>query len=138
MAEQDEEWTRVAIPDLGLAFGYPRRTPGGQAVRFDDVRLHARSEDGVEAYFELSRHLDATAVARYEQERDLLVARYDAAVTPLTARTFNQMTAHEFSATFTDIVRTFVLVERGRWLYRLVCDPRSPLNLAVLETIRID
>ncbi|HEY5786714.1 MAG TPA: hypothetical protein VIT65_18260 [Microlunatus sp.] len=138
MTEQDEQWRRVEIPDLGLAFGYPCRTPGGQVVWLDDVRLHACSEDGVEAYFELSRHLDTTAVARYEEERDFLLARYEAAVTPLTAGTFHEMPAHDFSAAFGDTARTFVLVERGRWLYRVVYDPRSQLNLAVLETIRID
>lgn len=106
MAEPDEEWRRVDLADVGLAFGYPRRTPSGQAVELDDVRLHARSEDGAETYFELSRHLDATAPARYEEERDLLSARDGAAVTPLTARTFNELPAHEFSATFGETIRT--------------------------------
>ena len=138
MAEQDERWRRVEIPDLGLAFSYPSRTPGGQEVRLDDVRLHARSEDGIETYFELSRHLDMTAGGRYRKERDFLLTRYDAVVTLLTAGTFHQMPAHTFSAAFGDTARTFVLIERGRWLYRVVYDPRSRLNLAVLETIRID
>lgn len=133
-----EEWQRVEIPDLGLAFSFPRQTPSGQAVELDDVRLHACSGDGVEAYFELSRHLDATATTRYEEERDSLVARYSAEVTPLSSLTFHDRPAHEFSAAFGDTTRAFVLIESGPWLYRVVYDPRSPLNHAVLETIRID
>ena len=134
---EQEEWRRVEVPDIGLTFDYPRRTPSGQAVRLDEVRLHACSDDGAEAYFELSRHLDVTAVARYEEECHLLLARDGAAVTRLTATTFHEMPAHEFSVTFGDTARTFVLVERGRWLYRVVYDPRSTINLAVLATIRI-
>ena len=101
------------------------------------MRLHARSEDGEEAYFELSRHLDATALRRYEDERDFIVARYGAEVTPLTGTTLDGLPAQQFTAGWGDTVRRFVLAERGRWLYRVVYDPRSPLNLAVLETIRI-
>lgn len=137
MAEHDE-WQRVEIPDLGLAFGYPRRTPSGQSGRLDDVRLHARSDDGVEAYFELSRHLDVTSMTWYVEERGSLVARFGAEVTPLVATTFHDKPAHEFSVTFADTVRAVVLIERGPWLYRVIYDPRSPLNHAVLETIQID
>jgi len=137
MADPSDGWQHVDLPEVGLAFGYPRRTPNGQAVELDDVRVHARSEDGEEAYFELSRHLGATALRRYEDERDFLVARYGAEVTPLTATTLDGLPAQEFTAAFGDTLRRFVLVERGRWFYRVVYDPRSPLNLAVLETIRI-
>jgi hypothetical protein len=137
MADPSGGWQHVELPEAGLAFGYPRSTPKGQAVELDDVRVHARSEDGEEAYFELSRHLEATALRRYEEERDFLVARYGAEVTGLTATTLDGLPAQEFTAAFGDTVRRFVLVECGRWLYRVVYDPRSTLNLAVLETIRI-
>ena len=137
MADPSGGWQRVELPEVGLAFGYPRSTPKGQAVELDDVRVHARSVDGEEAYFELSRHLDATALLRYESERDFVVARYGAEVTPLTATSLDGLPAQEFTVSWGDTVRRFVLVERGRWLYRVVYDPRSPLNLAVLETIRI-
>jgi hypothetical protein len=137
MADATEGWEHLELPELGLAFGYPHRTPGGHAVELDDVRLHARSEDG-EAYFELSRHLNATASTQYEREREFVAARYGADVTPLTATTFNGLPAHEYSVSWGDTVRTFVLVERGRWLYRVVYDPRSPLNHDVLDTIRIE
>ena len=69
--------------------------------------------------------------------RGVLEGRYGAVVTPLTVRTFNDLPAQEFSATFGATARTFVLIERGCWLYRVVYDPRSPLTLGVLETIRI-
>jgi hypothetical protein len=101
------------------------------------VRLDAQSGVRGEAYFELSRHLEVTARAMYEREREFLVARYGADVTPLAATTLDGKPAYEFSAGFGDTVRTFVLVERERWLYRVVHDPRSTLNHDVLETIRI-
>jgi hypothetical protein len=132
-----EEWRQIRLEEFGLSLSYPDRTSSGQALEFDDIRLHARSEDG-EAYFELSRHLNATAPAQYEREREFVAARYGADVTPLTATTFNGLPAHEFSVNWGDTVRTFVLVERGRWLFRVVYDPRSPLNHAVLDTIRIE
>jgi hypothetical protein len=136
--EPGEGWHRVRLSELGLTFDYPQRTPGGHAVEFDDVRVHACSADGDEVYFELSRHLDLTAQAQYEREREFVSSRLGADVTPLTPTTLASLPAQEFGAVWDGNERRFVLVERGRWLYRVVYDPRSPLNVAVLESIRID
>ena len=138
MAAADEEWHEVRLADFGLAFGYPRRTPSDGAVEFDDVRLHARSADGKEVYFELSRHLDVTADEMYERERDFIVGRYGAEVTPLTGTTIDSLPAQEYSASWGDTERRFVVAEHGPWLYRVVYDPRSPLNVAVRDSVRIE
>ncbi len=138
MDEPGDGWHHIRLSDFGLTFAYPPRTPSDQAVEFDDVRLHAQSTDGEEVYFELSRHLDVTARARYERERDFVSSRYGADVTPLTPTTLTSLAAHEFGVSWGETQRRFVLVERGRWLYRFVYDPRSPLNVAVLQSIRID
>ncbi len=78
-----------------------------------------------------------TARATSRARARLRPTRYGAEVTPLTATTLASLPAHEWAADWGDTERRFVLAEHGRWLYRVRVRPPLPLNVGVLESIRI-
>ena len=126
----------LQVSNFGLSLQYPISTPSGQQVRFDDIRFHAQSEDGREVYFEVTRHLNMTAASVYEKERESVVEQRQATVTELEKANFVELPAHEYSFTWNGNERKVVLVEHGEWLYRVIYDPRSPINLDIVATIR--
>ena len=137
MTDERDAWRTLELPGGGLSFRYSATTPSGQPVNVDDVRVHLQSLDGVELYLEVSRHLGATAQATYEQEAAFVAERLGADVGPLVETTFAGHPAQEFTFGWADKRRTIVLIEREGWLSRVVYDPTSPLDLAVLETLTL-
>jgi hypothetical protein len=131
------KWEELRLSNFGLTLQYPTSTPSGQQVRFDDIRLHAQSEDGREVYFEVTRHLNMPAASLYEKERETVINLRQAIVTDLAKTTFAELPAHEYSFTWNGNERKVVLVEHGEWLYRVIYDPRSPINLDIVATIRL-
>ena len=130
------KWEEVQLSNFGLSLRYPTSTPSGQQVRFDDIRLHAQSEDGSEVYFEVTRHLNMTAASLYQKERDSVFSQRQAMVTDLSKTTFAESPAHEYSFTWNGKERKVVLIEQAEWLYRVIYDPRSPVNLDIVGTIQ--
>lgn len=132
-----DDWRSLELPGGGLALRYPTTTPDGRPVTVDDVRVHLQSVDGAAVYFEVSRHLGASARATYEQERGFLEERLAAEVGPLTPTTFAGTPAFECAFSFGEKQRAILLLERDGWLYRIVYDPTSALDLAMLETVTL-
>jgi hypothetical protein len=129
-------WQNFALDGLGVRFRYPTTTPTGHAVEMDDFRAHFRSPDSAEVYFELSRHLHPSAQEFYAREREFLLRQLpDAAVGDLTATTVGGASAHRFTVRWAMGERVMLLIERAPGLYRIVYDPRSPLNEQVLATL---
>lgn len=132
-----DDWRSIELPGGGLAFRFPATTPDGQPVTVDDVRVHLQSVDGAAVYFEVSRHVGARVQATYEQERAFLEERLAAEVGPLSPSTFAGTSAFECAFSFGEKQRAIVLLERDGWLYRIVYDPTSALDLAMLETMTL-
>jgi hypothetical protein len=126
-------WTVINFD--GLSLSHPVTTPSGRSVIADDIRVHLVAEGG-ELYFEVSRRQGHTSDA-YRREREHLIDE-GAEVSELVPAELNGWPAQEFTAAFPHKTRTFLLCERPPWLYRLVYDPKSALNLEVLSTIRIE
>ncbi len=131
-------WQTFSLSDFGLQFQYPHTTPTGHAVEMDDVRVHFRSSDTPELYFEVSRHLRVSAEVFYEREKGFVAERLqDSEVGALTATTLAGQPAQTFSFRWRDGERTVILMEKQDYLYRFIYDPRSQLNLDVLATIKL-
>ncbi len=104
----------------------------------DEVRVHFRSPDTPELYFEVSRHLRVSAEVFYEREKGFVAERLqDSEVGALTATTLAGQPAQTFSFRWRDGERTVILMEKQDYLYRFIYDPRSQLNLDVLATIKL-
>ena len=130
------KWEELRLSNFGLTLQYPTSTPSGQQVRFDDIRLHAQSEDGTEVYFEVTRHLNMPAASLYEKERDSLISLRQAMVTDLSKTNLAGLPAHEYAFTWNCNERNIFLVEQAEWLYRVIYDPRSPINVEIVGSIQ--
>ena len=49
--------------------------------------------------------------------------------------TFAVLPAYQYSFTWNGNERKVVLVEQAEWLYRVIYDPESPINLDIVGTI---
>lgn len=131
-------WQTFTFPGFELQFQYPQTTPSGHAVDMDEIRVHFRSRESPELYFEVSRHLHLSADAVYEREKGFIMDRLkECEVSALKPITFASQPAYEFSFRWTDGERAVILIEKQEYLYRVIYDPRSQLNLQVLATIQI-
>ena len=130
-------WQRIDLSDVGLSFAYPRLTPEGQHVVVDDVRIHVQSLDGRRVYLEVSRQWNLSAAQAHERERAYVRDRHGAVVEPLEQTTFAGWPAQSFSCEWAKTRRVFTYVERGEWLYQIVHDPDSALDVDILGTLRL-
>ena len=132
-----ENWQTFELPGFGLRFQYPPTTPTGHAVAMDEVRVHVRSRESAEVYFEASGHLHGSVERIYEQEKSFVAGQLGGDVGPLRAATLGGHPAHEYSFRWTQGERAVILVEQGPYVYRFIYDPKSPLNRQVLGTIEL-
>lgn len=131
-----DSWQVFAIPELGLQFRHPAMTPQGAPVVMDEFRVHFRSEQSEELYFEVSRHWKLSVQEAYERERSFGLKQFGpGAVSELMEITFAGQAAFTFSIQWDGEERTVALIEKGKMLYRVLYDPRSPLNTKILSTL---
>ena len=72
----------------------------------------------------------------YEKERDSVINQRQATVTDLAKTTLAELPAHEYSFTWNGNERKVILVVQAEWLFRVIYDPSSPINLDIVATIR--
>jgi hypothetical protein len=131
-----QTWSTFSDPKFALQFQYPETTPKGHPVEMDDIRMHFRSKDSPEVYFEVSRHLHFSAKELYEREKGYIEKQLDQPdVRELKAITIAAQPAFEFSFTWSGGERVVILIEKQATLYRVIYDPRSPLNLQIVATL---
>ncbi len=136
--EDHAEWATLDVPGAGMRVRYPLVTPQGRAVEADGVRVHVRSWEGGELYFEVSKETGVTAQQQYERERAFLErSPSPPQVSGLTETVAAGRPAHQFTAAWPDRDRVFTLIERDGVLYRMVYDPRSPLNAQIFATLEL-
>jgi hypothetical protein len=127
----------------------PTTTPSGQRVeilkdqREDAHRVHAQSPDASELYFEivsapgLINHEQAVA----EQKAFLSSHSSDAAITATKQSVVRSFRATEFGFEGTLggqwKVRRFIFLDSDLHTYRIIDDPRSPVNEQILDSLVI-
>ncbi len=133
-----QRWNTFSLPGFALQFQYPDTTPQGHAVEMDDVRVHFRSYDSEEAYFEVSRYARLSVAAVYEREKGFVTDQLQGGeVTELRAIALGAQPAHAFSIRWEGGERVVILIEHQAYVYRFIYDPRSQLNRQVLATVKI-
>jgi hypothetical protein len=119
-------------------------TPGGHAVeRIEEERggvwrAQLVSRDSFELYFEVRRYPELRPDKAYERHMAELAQRFEAeglAVTPLGQTTLAGQPALTYSFQWSQRARVALLAAEGAALYRVVYDPQSELNSAVLATV---
>ena len=138
-----QNWQHFIYPGFALGFRYPKITPQGHLVekveRDDDkvIRVHFTSKESHELYFELTKYLDLPPQAEYQNHKDYLENRPDAyVVSDLREIRWMSQIAYEYSIKWREGARIVRLIETDAATYRLLYDPKSPLNVQILSTIQ--
>lgn len=145
--DEMKSWHTFAEREFALSFRYPALTPQGRVVERREYaqaerrRIHFFSSEaeGVQyegVYFEITRYLDLLPQTEYEQHKAALAAqRPEVVFTPLTEHTLGGMRSFRYTFTLSDKQRAVVLIPLPDATYRLLYNPRSPLNLDILATV---
>jgi len=142
------DWRRFTRPGFAIEFSYPAVTPRGHTVERneeafrDHPRVHLSSPDSEELYLEVVRFHDLAPPDEYQHHRPYLEKRFGAhSVTPLTESALRGRSAWTYAFRGDEaersLERAVLLLEVAGDTYRVIYDPRSPLNAQVLATLRI-
>ena len=136
-----QDWQLFKDSRFSLQFRYPPKTPQGHFVNKTEsqqdkaVRVHFVSRDSQELYFEVTKYQALHAQDEYRQHRQDLEKRLDEFnIKDLEQITWKSLPAYEYSFKWSQGARSVILVERNGETYRILYDPRSPLNVQILST----
>ena len=136
-------WLHFTDPRFALGFEYPEITNHGHLVEWteseekDIVRVHFRSKDSREVYFEITKYQDLSAQMEYVRHKENLEKRPEGfAVTDLKEIHWMSQPAYEYSVRWSKGSRIVRLLETDNSTYRFLYDPYSPLNFQILLTLR--
>ncbi len=138
-----QDWRWFEDPRFAVRFRYPLTTPRGEPVAAveevvdDAVRIHLRSASR-EVYVELTRYPPTPADDEYRAHKPYLEARFGAgSVTVLTGAQLGARTVQTYAFAWPDGERVVHLVPTATATYRLIHDPRAPLNREILTTLQL-
>jgi hypothetical protein len=139
----DRRWRTFDDPRFELGFRYPDPTPGGQAVtraertHGDAFGVHLHTDDW-ELYVELMRYSATPATALYAEHHAALVKRFGTeSVSKLGSTFLAGQPARTYSFRWAEGERVAIVVSSASATYRVIYNPLSPLNEAVLATFEL-
>lgn len=137
-----ENWLSFDDPRFAFKFRYPARATDGELVeRIENqqagmLRVHILSPIGREVYFEVSKYDALTAEAEYQRHKEYLLKQFHPLqITALINTPFASLPACRYTFEWDQGERTVILVERGDATYRIIYNPRFPVNLRILSTV---
>jgi hypothetical protein len=137
-------WQQFAHPEFWFRFSYPVVTPKGRVVerveerRDDAVRVHLTTRDKEELYVEVFLFPDLAPHNEYVRHRAYLVQRFGAgSTTPLTETSLGEWPAWAYAFGWEQGERSVLLLQIGPDTHRIIYDPRSPLSLQVIATLKV-
>ena len=138
-----QDWLHFSDPRFALGFQYPELTPQGHFVEGteseekDIVRVHFRSKDSREVYFEITKYQDLSAQMEYQRHKENLEKRPEGfAVGDLKEIRWMSQSAYEYSIKWSQAARVARLIENENTTYRILYDPYSPLNVQIFSTLQ--
>ncbi len=137
-------WQQFAHPAFRLRFSYPTMTPQGRVVnraddqRGDTVRVHLTARESQELYVEIIHFPKLSPYQEYVRHRAYLEQRFGVgAITDLTEASLGRWPAWAYAFHWDQGERSVLLLPVDGDTYRIIYDPRSPLNMQVLATVVI-
>lgn len=138
-----QNWQHFSDPRFELGFQYPPTTPQGHIVERAEspeaaaIRIHFKSKDSRELYFEITKHSNLPAPVEHEQHKESLVKRPGGfVVSDLKEIRWMSQPAYEYSLKWHMGARVVILIEVDKSTYRILYDPYSPLNVQILSTVQ--
>lgn len=112
-----QNWQHFTDPRFTLGFQYPQITPHGHLVEKaesqdqDIVRIHFRSKDSHELYFEISRYFDLPEQAEYQRNKESLEKRLEKfSISDLKEIRWMSQQAYEYSFKWHQGARVVILI----------------------------
>jgi hypothetical protein len=100
------------------------------------LRVHVLAQVSREVYFEVTKYDSLSPEADYQRHSDALALQFDGLViAELQESTCASLPAYEYSFEWDQGKRVVILVERGGTTYRIIYNPRFPVNLQILSTL---
>ncbi|HEY3476556.1 MAG TPA: hypothetical protein VGK56_18210 [Anaerolineales bacterium] len=100
------------------------------------LRIHVLTPKGRQVYFEATRYDSLSAESEYRRHREYLVSQFDTIViSQLQATTVASVPAYAYSFEWDQGARRVLLVEQAPETYRIIYNPRFPVNLQILSTV---
>jgi hypothetical protein len=138
-------WLEFSRPTFKLRFLYPELTPSGRAVEIVEEehgaahRVHLSAREGGEIYLEFFRFPDLQPPEEYVSHREYLARRFGPeAVTELTETSLRDAPAWAYAFRGNGIERAVLSLQVGPDTYRIISDPRAPLNDEIIATVSIE
>lgn len=138
-----DDWQEFKDSRFAFWFKYPGLATNGEHVdRVETqqdgmLRVHVLSPKSREVYFEVSKYDLLNAESEYQRHKAYLLKQfYPLALTELKETLCGSLPGYEYTFEWEQGIRTVILVERDNATYRILYNPRSPINLQILSTVQ--
>ena len=138
-----DDWQEFKDFRFALRFKYPGLATNGEHVdRVETqqdgmLRVHVLSPKSREVYFEISKYDLLNAESEYQRHKEILPKQFHPfAITELKETLCRSLPAYEYTFEWEQDTRTVILVERCDATYRILYNPRFPINLQILSTVQ--
>jgi len=138
------DWQQFLRPGFKLRFSYPTVTPEGRAVDVAEEEregasgVHLTSQDSQELYVEVRHFAGLTPDQEYARHKPYLEQRFGAgSVSDTSATTLGGFPAWTYTFRWDQGERSAILFNLAGDTYRIIYDPRSPLNEQIISTITV-
>jgi hypothetical protein len=138
------DWQQFLRAGFKLRFSYPTVTPEGHEVDLAEEesegasRVHLTSRDSQEIYVEITHFAGLTPDQEYAHHRPYLEQRFGAgSVGEAGTSTLGGFPVWTYAFRWDQGERSVILFNLGGDTYRIIYDPRSPLNEQIISTISV-
>ena len=138
-----ENWHFFDDSRFALQFKYPARASDGEPVDREEteadgmLRVHILAPKCREVYFEITKYYGLPAAAEYERHKEGLPKQFDRlSITELKETDCASLPAYEYTFEWDQGRRRVLLVERSDATYRILYNPRFPINQQILSTLQ--
>jgi predicted kinase len=141
-ATQTNGWQLFDDSRFDLQFRYPRETSEGNRIEKKErqenevIRVHLVSRDSQQLYLEVTKYQGLDPKQEYERHKEDLEKRFqELSITDIQAIDWKSLPGYQYSFEWPQGRRSVMVFDRNGSTYRILYDPRSPLNLQVLSTV---
>jgi hypothetical protein len=138
-----KDWHLFANPQSAFQFKYPLVARNGEAIKHMEtqkegmLRVHILALDNLEVYFEVTQNELLMAESEYQRHKEHLRNQFmSLRINELRKTLFKSLPAYEYHFAWDQGKRKVILVEREEATYRILYDPRSPVNLQIVSTLK--
>ena len=137
-----DDWELFDDSRFDLTFKHPSHTTGGEAVERAEtaqpgmLRVHILAPKSREVYFEVCRYDSLTTETEYLRHKEHRLKQFNPLViSELDETAVASLPGHTYTFQWNQGERIVLIVERGNITYRIIYNPRFPVNLQILSTL---